>query len=50
LENLIFVNKNWPNEPRVGCKSPCNLVNFIEINEIKKKLKEFKGEFEQGEI
>jgi len=50
LENIIFKNKIWPNDPRVGCRSPCNLVNFIEINEKENQLKEFKGEFEQGEI
>jgi hypothetical protein len=22
LENLIFVNKSWPNDLRIGCKSP----------------------------
>jgi hypothetical protein len=26
LENLIFVNKNWLNDPSVGCKSSSNLV------------------------
>jgi len=30
LENLIFVNKNWPNDPRIGCKSPSSWVKFIE--------------------
>jgi hypothetical protein len=26
LEILIFMNKNWSNDPTVGCKSPFNLV------------------------
>jgi hypothetical protein len=30
LDKSIFVNKNWPNDPRIGCKSPSNLVEFIE--------------------
>jgi hypothetical protein len=30
LKNLIFVNKNWFNDLRVGCKSPSNLVEFFE--------------------
>jgi hypothetical protein len=30
LKKLIFVNKNWPNDPRIGCKSPSNLVEFLE--------------------
>jgi hypothetical protein len=32
LENLIFVNKNWANDPRNGCKLPSNLVELIETN------------------
>jgi hypothetical protein len=30
LEKLIFVNKNQPNDPRIGCKSPFNLLEFLE--------------------
>jgi len=30
LENLIFVNKNWSSDSRVGYKSPSNLVELIE--------------------
>jgi hypothetical protein len=29
LEKLIFVNKNLPNDPRIGCKSPSNLLEFL---------------------
>jgi len=29
LENLIFVSKNWPSDPRNGCKPPFNLVELI---------------------
>jgi hypothetical protein len=27
---LIFVNKNWLNDPRIWCKSPSNLLEFLE--------------------
>jgi len=31
--NLIFVNKNWPNDAKVGCKSSSDIVEFIEMDE-----------------
>ncbi len=42
LEKLIFVNKTQPNDLRIGCKSPSNLVEFLE--NLEKKLEEFEGE------
>jgi hypothetical protein len=46
-DKLIFVNKNWPNDCRVGCKSLSNLVELIKTAfDIKEKLKEFEGAFE----
>ncbi len=30
LEKIIFVNRNWPSNPKVGCKSLSNLVELIE--------------------
>ncbi len=30
FKKLIFVNKNSPNDPRIGCKSPSNLLKFFE--------------------
>jgi hypothetical protein len=30
LERLIFVNKNWLNDPRIDCKPPSNVVELIE--------------------
>ncbi len=51
LEKLIFVNKNWPNDPRIGCKSPSNLVEFLEKDvDLKEELKKFEGEFAQDEV
>jgi hypothetical protein len=32
LEKFILVNKNWPNNPKVKCKAPSNLVKFIEMD------------------
>lgn len=32
LDKLIFVNKKWPNDPKIGCKSLFGLVDFIEID------------------
>jgi hypothetical protein len=28
LDKLIFVNQNWPHNPRISCKSPSSLVDF----------------------
>jgi hypothetical protein len=44
LDKFIFFNKNWPNNPRIGCKTPSNLVWLIAI--IEKRLEKFKGSFE----
>jgi hypothetical protein len=32
LKKFIFVNKNWPNDCRVGCKSLSNHLELIGIN------------------
>jgi hypothetical protein len=50
LDKLIFVNKNWPNDPRIGCKSPFSLIDFIEtILNLKKEL-EFEEAFENDKV
>ncbi len=51
LEKLIFVNKNWLNGLRIGCKSPSNLLEFLErdIN-LEVELEDFEGEFEKDEV
>ncbi len=51
LEKLIFANKNWPNDPRIDCKSPSNLLEFLERDvDLKMELEEFEGEFERDEV
>jgi hypothetical protein len=41
-----FFNKNWPNDPRIHCKSSSNLVEFFERDvNLEKKFKKFEGEF-----
>jgi hypothetical protein len=48
LDKLIFVSKNWPNDPRIGCKSRFNLVDVIE-NDLNLE-EEFEGAFESNEV
>lgn len=44
---LIFHNKIWPNDPRVGCNSPFNLIELIENDvALKEELKQYESEFE----
>ncbi len=48
---MIFINKNWPNDARICCKSPYNLVEFFERDvDLEEKLEEFEGEFERDEV
>jgi hypothetical protein len=32
LEKLIFVNKKWPYDPIIRCKSPFNLREFLQMD------------------
>ncbi len=48
LKKLMFVNKNWSNNPKIGCKSPSNLVEFPEKDVDLEE--EFEGEFERDEV
>jgi len=42
LEILIFFKKNWPNDPKIGCKSPSSLVDLIETNlNLEEKFEKF---------
>jgi hypothetical protein len=51
LNRLIFVNKNWPNDRRISCKSPFNLLEFLEKDtNLEEKLEKFEGESEKGEV
>ncbi len=51
LEKLISVNKNWPNDARVGCKAPNNLVQLIYFElDLKHELDEFGDSFKQDEL
>jgi hypothetical protein len=44
---LIFINKKWRNYPRIGCKSPFSLVEFIEMDaDLEKDLEKFESSFE----
>jgi hypothetical protein len=41
------VSKNWPCDPRDGCKLPSNLVELIQTNlGFEEELEEFEGSFE----
>ncbi len=51
MKKLIFINKNWPNDPRICCKSPSSLVEFMEMDgDLEKKLEEFESFFEQMKL
>ncbi len=46
-----MISKNWPNDAKVGYKSPSDLVEFIEMDEqLEEELQEFEGEFEREEF
>jgi hypothetical protein len=45
------VNKNWPNDVRVGCKNLFNLVEFMKIEiDLKEGLRVFERSFEEDEM
>ncbi len=47
LENLIFMSKNWPINPRNGCKPLSNFIKLIKIDlGFEEELEEFEGSFE----
>jgi hypothetical protein len=51
LDKLIFVNKNWPNDPKINYKPLSSLVELIEIAvDLEKELEEFEGAFERVEV
>ncbi len=45
------MSKNWPHDPRIGCKSPFNLANFIENDlNLKEELEKFERAFERDKV
>jgi hypothetical protein len=45
------VNKNWPNDTRIGYKSPSSLADFIENDlNLKEEFEKFEGAFERDEV
>jgi hypothetical protein len=45
------VNKNWPNDSKIGSKSLYSLVDFIENDfNLEEELEEFEGAFERDEV
>ncbi len=45
------MNKNWPSDPRDGCKLSSNLTELIQIYlGFEKELERFEGSFERDEI
>jgi hypothetical protein len=45
------LSKSWANDPKVGCESPSNLVEFIKTKgDLEKELEQFEGDFEIDEI
>jgi hypothetical protein len=44
LNKLIFISKNWPNDPRLSCSLPFNLIELIEVDVSLEE--EYKGDFE----
>jgi hypothetical protein len=48
---FIFVNKNWLNDCRIGCKSLFNLLELIGIDaNLEEELEQFEKAFERDEI
>ncbi len=51
LEKLIFVNKDWPNNPRIRCKCPSNLLKFLEKDvDLEEEFEEFERDFEKHKV
>jgi hypothetical protein len=51
LNKIIFVSKNWPSDPRVGCSSPFSLIELTEVDiALQEELEQYESEFEQDEL
>jgi len=44
LDKIIFVSKNWPSDPRMGCSSPSSVIELIEADLALEE--QYEGEFE----
>ncbi len=45
------MKKIWSNDLKVACKSPFNLIEFLEENiDLEEELEEFEGDFEKDEV
>ncbi len=46
------MNKNWPNDPKVGCKPPSNLIEFLKKDiDLKEEVEKFEDiDFEKDEV
>jgi hypothetical protein len=47
-DKIIFVSKNWPSDPSVGCSSTSSLIELIEADLALKE--EYEGEFEEDDF
>jgi len=46
-----FCKRKLANDPRIGCKYPFSLVDFIKNDlKLEKKLEEFEGTFERDKV
>jgi hypothetical protein len=51
LDKLIFVKKNWPNDPNISYKPPFRLANFIENDlNLQEKFEEIERAFDRDEV
>ncbi len=50
LKKLVLMSKNWPNDARVGCKAPNNLIKLDLKLKLKEELNEFESPFEWNEF
>jgi len=51
LDKLIFIKKHCPNDLRIGCKSPFNLVELIETSVyLKEELEDFETTLEEMKL
>ncbi len=43
------MSKNWPNDPRISCKSFCSMTNFIE-SDFNLEEEEFEKAFKRDKV